>query len=160
MTIRRIIESDRVKIFHLIKEFKMDFTRGNLIKGSDLFLLSGYLNEEKSLKSAVDELFDQNHITLVAEDGDAILGYISGIIKNQDGKKYHTEGYIDEWFLSESHRNKGVGKKLYENLIKEFKNRNCTHLGITAYIENKKAADFYKRLGFKEYLLTLKKTLV
>lgn len=138
-------------------EFHNIFHRRKLLVNSPISPLIQYLNPDETIHKAVSELLSKRLTTFVVEDNGKLIGYISGKIIRNKGKVFHTEGYVDDWFVRKNYRSKGIGRKLYKVLLKEFQKRNCSHLGIGAYAENKKAIDFYHKLGFKDFTLTLKK---
>lgn len=54
---------------------------------------------------------------------------------------------IDELFVKESHRSKGVGKLFFEYLDKNYA-KNCIGYALEVAPDNQKAIDLYKKLGF------------
>lgn len=111
------------------------------------------------MRESVKELFKKKMVVFVAQQDEKIIAYISGKIEKREGKILDTEGYIDDWFIRKDFRNKGLGKKLFDAIVEEFRNRKCTHLGLTVYTENKKALDFYHHLGFKDFMFMLKREI-
>lgn len=57
--------------------------------------------------------------------------------------------YLEDIFISEKYRSEGVGKKLFDELIKIAKKKNCGRLDFTVLDWNRKAMKFYNRLGAK-----------
>jgi len=153
MTIRRLEDKDRKKLVKLLDEF-YSFTTGNI---SDKFLpFVQNKNQEKSLKAWVKRNYFKIRIVYVAEKNEELLGFISGIIIPKRGKVFNKEGHIENLFISQNYRKKGVGKKLFEILVEEFKRQKCTHIGLHAFFDNKEAVTFYKHLGLKEFDMQLK----
>jgi len=57
--------------------------------------------------------------------------------------------YLEDIFISEKYRSEGVGKKLFDELIKLAKRKKCGRLDFTVLDWNTKAMKFYNRLGAK-----------
>lgn len=57
--------------------------------------------------------------------------------------------YLEDIFISEKYRSEGVGKLLFDELIKLAKRKKCGRLDFTVLEWNKKAMKFYNRLGAK-----------
>ena len=57
--------------------------------------------------------------------------------------------FLEDIFVSERYRSKGVGKILFDELIKLAKKKKCGRLDFTVLNWNKKAMKFYNRLGAK-----------
>lgn len=71
--------------------------------------------------------------TFVYDDGEEIKGFIS-IIDNE---------FIGALFISTNYQSLGIGSKLLDYAIKEYKN-----LSLAVYKDNKKAVVFYNKKGF------------
>ena len=95
----------------------------------------------------------------VAENQGELIGYICGIVKEKQYRKINKEGFIEDWFVLEEYRHQGVGKKLYDTLLGEFKKAGCQRIALQAYTANKEAIDMYHRMGFMEMELELVKEL-
>lgn len=71
--------------------------------------------------------------TFVYDDGEEIKGFISIIDKS----------FIGALFVNTNHQSLGIGSKLLDYAIKEYKN-----LSLAVYKDNKKAVVFYNKKGF------------
>lgn len=96
---------------------------------------------------------------IVAEEEGNLLGHICGTVKVKEFQIRNKKGSIEEWFVSSEHRHKGVGKQLYDSLLKEFEKANCTHVSLKVFSDNKDAIQLYHRMGFLNLELTLVKDL-
>ena len=76
-------------------------------------------------------------------DCDEIIGAILGHIR-----RYATETtyYIDEFFVSEKYRRKGIAKKLYRTTINQLKEKGVSGAFFTT-LRNFPAYNFYKSQG-------------
>jgi len=57
--------------------------------------------------------------------------------------------FLEDIFVSERYRSKGVGKQLFDELINIAKKKNCGRLDFTVLDWNKNAMKFYNRQGAK-----------
>lgn len=77
----------------------------------------------------------------VAKSNDEFIGYCISTIT--DGK-----GELESLHVDETHRGKGIGKKLVAKHVEWMKEKNCKVIGVTVSQENKSTIEFYKELGF------------
>ena len=156
INIRSLQISDEVQMLELMNEFWMDYNRGEI--------LSVELKKFEALKDPHDtmkkELNKYNKwISFVAEEASKLVGYIVGDTDLKEHKVLGKQGYIEEFFVTESRRGEGIGSKLYEKLLEEFKKQNCKQLGIDAYVVNKNTIEYYKKLGFIERNIVMVKEI-
>jgi|SRR3989344_2936487 len=59
-------------------------------------------------------------------------------------------GFLENVFVKEGYRGKGVGSKLVEAVIAEAKKQNCYKIICTSRYENSKVHAFYSKFGFKD----------
>jgi len=83
------------------------------------------------------------------EQGVAIGGAYLYIMHND----LHQEpfGFIENVFVEEESRGKGVGTKLIEAVIAEAKRENCYKIICTSRYSNPHVHAFYEKFGFKDY---------
>jgi ribosomal protein S18 acetylase RimI-like enzyme len=96
----------------------------------------------------------------VAIINDEIIGYICGGIKKAE--KYRNLPIVAELentYVLEEFRSKGVGKKLYKEFIKWCKSKNVGIVRVEASASNSQAIKFYRNNGFKDYTLILESDL-
>jgi ribosomal protein S18 acetylase RimI-like enzyme len=72
---------------------------------------------------------------------------IGGILCGHDGRK----GFIYHTVVKENYRDRGVGKKLVENVIKSLKEENITKIGVLVNSDNISGNNFWESLGFKYF---------
>ena len=60
-------------------------------------------------------------------------------------------GFLENVFVKEESRGKGVGSKLVQSAIAEAKKQNCYKIICTSRCESPKTHAFYNKLGFKDY---------
>ena len=89
-------------------------------------------------------------IKFEAKEGGTLLGwaYIYIIYNDLHKEPY---GFLENLFVEEEHRGRGVGKKLIENLIKEARAQGCYKLIGTSRYDRPEVHAMYEKIGFKDY---------
>lgn len=88
----------------------------------------------------------------VAVENDRVVGYGFCQIKTYENDPVmtdRTELYIDDLCVDESCRGKGVGKAVYNEILRYAKMRRCYHVTLNVWACNESAMKFYERLGLK-----------
>lgn len=126
----------------------------------ELLPFTQYKDKDKTFLEVLELwLNNPEYQVYVAEENSQLIGYICGIVKNKPLRVLNKEGSIEEWYVEEKYRGKGMGKQLYEELLKEFKKAGCTHLGLRVYTANNSAINIYRKMGFIDSELTMVKSL-
>ncbi len=68
-------------------------------------------------------------------------------------------GLLEDVFVKEDKRGRGVGKKLLEKIISEARERKCYKIIGTSRMSRDMVHEWYKRLGFREYGLEFRMDL-
>lgn len=111
-------------------------------------------------KYTKDQLKDKNVKMLVAEDNGKIIGRIVGVIIK--APSYITPkkiGNIDDTFIKENYRQKGIGEKLLKELLKWFKDKNIKHIELSVDARNKIGVNAWRKFGFYDYIIEMRKDL-
>ncbi len=89
-------------------------------------------------------------IKITAQENKEILGRAYLYIMFND---LHKEpfGFLEDVFVKEKNRGKGIGTKLVETAIKEAKKQNCYKIICTSRYSSTKVHDLYAKFGFKNY---------
>lgn len=88
----------------------------------------------------------------VAVEGEAVLGYGFCQFKKHELDPViadHTELYIDDLCVDENHRKEGIGKAIYEEILRYAKMRRCYNVTLNVWSCNPGALKFYESLGMK-----------
>ena len=86
---------------------------------------------------------------LLAESGKKIIGYAFYFLTYSSFMARKTL-YLEDIFISEKFRNKGIGKMFFEKLISIAKKSKCARMEWVVLDWNINAIKFYDKLGAKE----------
>jgi len=112
---------------------------------------------ENYFKKSVE---DKNSIVLVAVSNRNIIGYLIGSIhKAEDYREIKEVVEVDNTFVVEEHRRKGIGKELFKKFLEWAKKKETRRMKVVASAKNKDAINFYKKCGFIDYNLTLERDI-
>jgi PhnO protein len=148
MVIRRATFEDKDQLLNLFNQFE-EYYQKNHILSKDLQAFEEEKDQNQAFETSVNKyLTDPNYFTLVAELEGKLIGYISG--KSIERLRYimDRKGFIEDWFVLEEFRGKGIGKQLLTKIIELFKQDGCTHLELSVYTQNREAITVYNQLGF------------
>ncbi len=87
----------------------------------------------------------------VAEDGEEIVGFVEvGLRSTADGCDWaHAVGYIEGWYVAESHRRRGVGAQLIAAAEHWAREQGCTEMASDTQIDNAQSLEAHLRLGYE-----------
>lgn len=155
MTIRPYQPADKDQLDKLGREFYFEYSPTQTVTG-ELVEFDEW-REDLTESDIVNESFFRPGLTvIVAEDDGQLIGFAVGYIKEEKDKRLNKEGYLAELYVSDGNRGKGVGSQLIVAIKAEFRKLGCTHFGLTAFANNKKAIALYKRMGLIEYVMRMK----
>lgn len=86
---------------------------------------------------------------LVAEQDEKLVGSVIGnyyIDLDWEGKTAKLQAII----VDEKHRNRRIGKKLFQHFLIQAKENNCRAISARVNRKNRKASNFYETLNFEE----------
>ncbi len=100
------------------------------------------------------EKYPEIYSNYVAIENDKIVGFLSLIFYKTF---LHMGGtaLINEFVVSNSHRNKGIGKRLIQKAFESAISRGMDEIEVGTEISNTKAQNFYKKTGFNEEFVLL-----
>ena len=118
--------------------------------------LGRIVEKEFSDKELKDEEIKVSELKgiLVAEDSKKkkVVGYISFSQKSEEDEWYGKHLYLYEFAVTEEYRGKGIGEKLINQVIRMCKKKNL-NIKVDTLIKNKKIIEFYRKMGFKPYMI-------
>ena len=118
-----------------------------------------HVNERSDLYKDIDpmnfdefkiELSNSNNIYLVAEFKSEIVGICFSQIKELSNNKIMKDRkilHIENICVDKNHQKKGIGKKLYKEIVQIAKERNIKNIELMVWEFNENAIKFYKNLG-------------
>jgi len=95
-----------------------------------------------SEQSIISQLPDDNHVFLVALDGEDVIGYV-GMMNVLD------EGYIANVAVTESYRRQKIGDALIDELMKRAAMLELSFVTLEVRESNEAAKTLYTKHGFK-----------
>jgi ribosomal protein S18 acetylase RimI-like enzyme len=115
----------------------------------------------RGLKSYIKgQLGDKTVKIIVAEDdNEEIVGFMVGVIVSCSYSVVKKIGNIDSAFVKKNFRRKGLSEKMLKELQKWFKGKNIKYIEANADIRNKLGVKAWRKLGFGDYRVVLRKTI-
>lgn len=98
----------------------------------------------------------EDGLVLVALEGTRVVGYSLSEIKGLfPGLKREKYGYIDTMAVTESYRREGVGKKMFDEIVKWFQSNEIKRVELGTTAQNLIGNSFWRKQGFTVYMHTL-----
>ena len=107
-------------------------------------------------KEFKEALSSKNHVILVIERNNRLIGYIHGMYYTNPYSKW---GYVEDIFVLKDFRRKGIATALVKEFIKILKKKGYNKLRLSVNTKNFRAIKFYKKLGFEISHYDMKKDL-
>ena len=129
MDIRKATIDDLVSVYYLAKELATSFE----------------VEYEAFQTSFLKNFESDDAIILISETYSRINGYLLGFSHHAffvNGKI----SWVEEIYVDEEYRNRGVGKLLMTEFEKWSREKNCKMVALAT----RRAAEFYKAIGFEE----------
>ena len=109
----------------------------------------GHENEEVTRQTWERLLDPDSHVNgLGAFDGNKLLGLLHYILHPVTGH-LHPVCYMQDLFVSESHRRKGVGRALVNQLADKGRKEDWARMYWLAEADNLEAQELYKNIGVR-----------
>ncbi|MFH0816628.1 MAG: GNAT family N-acetyltransferase [Methanobacteriota archaeon] len=152
MKIRRATLKDVDEMAEMAYEFE-----GYLIKLDDTLM------ETPPPKAAFKKVLrqglgDEKHYIVVAEEKGNLVG-MADFWAYPEFLHGGLSGYLNNLYVREAQRGKGLGTKLLENLMEEAKRRGVVAMHIPVKPKNLRALEFYRKAGMDEELLMMERRL-
>ena len=102
-----------------------------------------------------------NQFVILAEVDDKPVGYLAGSVYLDDTYSYYDgkTADLDNMYIEEEYRHFGIGSKLVNSFFEWCKEKQAKRVFVTATIGNDNTIAFYKKHGFNELNVELKKEL-
>lgn len=94
---------------------------------------------------------------LVAQNGKKIVGYLCGAVKDcpYDYRLISKYAELENMIVDKKLRGRGIGEMLVKEFLKWCKSKNADIISVNASAQNENGIKFYRKMGFKDYSLTL-----
>jgi ribosomal protein S18 acetylase RimI-like enzyme len=113
-----------------------------------------YSNEAK--KYFKERITKKNGFAEIVENDGKIIGYFcGGISERLFYRKKAKYARLDNMLIDKKFRGKNLGTKLVKNFMEWCKKNKVDYISVDVSSGNEKSVNFYKKLGFKDYDLTL-----
>jgi len=103
-------------------------------------------------------LREHEGVLLVAMQDDSLCGYGAGLLEEEPEARTHYF-YIAELVVSERVRGNGIGAQLIRALEDIARARGLTAIDIGVLSQNSRVHRLYKRLGYRDHAIRLRKKL-
>jgi len=118
-------------------------------------------------RADIEDLLQRNpeYFYVAEDDSGRILGFITGYERKgiPDAVlrtwKANRVGYIDLMAVDMSHRKKGIGTKLLNTLLEQFRTTGVDLVILDVPAEQESAVNLYKKLGFHIRAYNMRKSL-
>jgi aminoglycoside 6'-N-acetyltransferase I len=90
-------------------------------------------------------------VYFVAEENGAAIGFVEvGLRSTADGCDWaRAVGYIEGWYVAESHRRRGVGAQLIAAAENWAREQGCIEMASDTQIDNTQSLEAHLRLGYE-----------
>lgn len=152
VTIRKLQEDDVDGISALWEEFaqlREGMTKSKILNEDAADYFFGY---------ATGLVQRKDTLTLVAEDGGRIVGYLIAAKQRRPPIYHHTRvAYLSDAYVADSHRQQGILKQFVDELMAWCKREGITAVDVQIFKSNELAQEIYKKMGFHEYRVLMRR---
>lgn len=152
---KMIIRKANIKDFKKLKETKKEFFLHEL--STDHLLNPKWLKSKLGLELK-RQLKSKNCVFFIAEEGNKIIGYSAGEIETTPAYYLPPKrGHLFNIYISRKFRGHGLGKKLAGLVLKWFDQKKIKWIRLCVYSSNVTAYKFYRKLGFRDHIVDMKR---
>ncbi|MBI3045941.1 MAG: GNAT family N-acetyltransferase [Candidatus Harrisonbacteria bacterium] len=115
---------------------------------------SKYKNLRNEIESWLD---DKNNLILVAEEGEALVGYFrAGVERAPVYVDRDKIGIVYDVFVLKPYRQQGIAEMLFGEALKWFQMKKIKNIELNVDARNEAAIKFWRKHGFGEYKLRMR----
>ncbi|MFC1600187.1 GNAT family N-acetyltransferase [Patescibacteria group bacterium] len=119
-----------------------------------------WIKSEAGKRSLFKRIKDPKQHVVLAVDEDKPVGFLIGeYYKATAYKRIKLDSEVLSLFVEEKYRNNKIGPMLLDEFERWARVKKCDQIKLEPYYNNEKAIKFYKREGYKDYVVMLKKKL-
>ncbi len=165
--IRKFKESDSAMLAHMFEDFQ-----DSIASTDDLHELARKVKVARSgygmiyLKNKLMEIRRNRGIFYVAETSEEkIVGFVIAVVRELtkidriEQKRPMITGEITELYVDKSQRGRGLGKKLMKEAEAFLRSKRCGYARLWVFEPNRRARDFYRRIGYRDRNILMRKQL-
>jgi GNAT superfamily N-acetyltransferase len=109
---------------------------------------------------ALRQMRSSNGLVLIVEDDGVPVGYSLNIIKpNIPIFRIRKLGHIGDLYLKPGYRGKGIGTRLRGTVFRWFRKKGIKHTSIAVHPINSVSCSIYRKWGFSDYHLEMRRRL-
>jgi ribosomal protein S18 acetylase RimI-like enzyme len=119
---------------------------------------------ESAEKTIIDQFIrpamkSENSRIILAQDSGRIVGYSYAVIieANPAMAKRDKYGYIHDLFIIPEYRRRGIGKQLFDEILKWLHSQDIERVELEVIVGNYLANSFWKKQGFSDHVHRLYK---
>jgi RimJ/RimL family protein N-acetyltransferase len=158
ITLRRAELADRETIQRFHRALYLEHRSALMPEG--LEILYAYRDFENVLREDVDAMLRNPGTTiLVADEGERLLGYVSGVVEHDPRRVLSRKGILGDWFVEPDARGLGVGRRLVHGLFAHFRTLGCSVVETSTWPFNTGTRAAMGKLGFSEIQITYRQAL-
>jgi ribosomal protein S18 acetylase RimI-like enzyme len=162
ITVRKARLKDVESIVNLWKEFMQEHD-GIIFKQTPKLML--FLARKKDAaeifrKFVQKNIRSKNGIVFIGESNGHLIGYSLALVKDNVGVyKTRRVGYISDLFVRKKHRSSKISSKFKDEIFRCFMKKGIKHISIAVHKENKLAYSIYRKWGFLDYHIELRRKI-
>lgn len=153
---------DVPQVANLWKEFMIEHDR-NVVKNNKLLkeqVIKLKTGNQKFKTHLIKLLKTRKGKLFVAEDNGNIVGYNLAQIKSEIPVfKLRRFGLIADLYIKKEFRGQGIATIFKDKAVEWFKRNNLRYMSINVYPDNSHAYMIYKKWGFTDFKLTMRKKI-
>lgn len=156
INVRDARDTDRAALLRFHQSLYWEH-RDRVVAREDLPLIA-YQDYERILADDLRALMsDRDAHVLIAEADGKPIGYITGRKRVESGRVLPRRGIIEDWYVEESARGSGVGKRLLDELERRFVDGGCQVIESATWSGNEAARRVHDAMGFREIRVIYRK---
>jgi len=119
-----------------------------------------WIKTEAGKRSILKRLKDPKQLVIVAVKGNKLVGFLKGeYFKATAYKRIKRDSEITSIYVDEKYQNNRIGPKLIDEFERWARVKKCDQIKLEPYYNNDRAIKFYKREGYKDYVVMLRKKI-
>ncbi|MBA7621728.1 hypothetical protein ES703_29094 [subsurface metagenome] len=93
----------------------------------------------------------EKSLVLVAIDGEKMVGYSHAQVQDIPNYKLRQVGYVRHLFVTKAYRRRGIGEKMYNEIVKWFHSQDIERVQLEVFVNNAVAVSFWRKHGYMDF---------